>query len=128
MNKGMQTYMNKLNQFSLGALLVLLASLAMACHQPSSANTNPATAASPVAQAANAQAPAQNPEDSVPRVKVEDAKAEVAKGTAVIIDVRGTEAYKTAHIKGAIDYPLARLEQSDFKDMPKGKRIIAYCT
>ena len=120
--------MNKLTNFSLGALFVLLASAATACHQPSSATTKTATTASPVAQAANAQAPVQNPEDSMPRVKVEEAKNEVAEGSAVIIDVRGTETYKAAHIKGALDYPLARLEQSDFKDLPKGKRIVAYCT
>ena len=122
--------MNKLTYFSRGALLTLLASLATACHQPSSATTSPATTSSPVANAANTQAsaPTQNPEDAMPRVKVEEAKAEVANGTAVIIDVRGTEAYKTSHIKDALDYPLPRLEQGDFKDIPKGKRIIAYCT
>ena len=122
--------MNRLTCFSRGALLVLVAGLAVACHQPSAATTNPAPAASPLASAASAPvaAPTQNPEDSMPRVKVEEAKAEVANGSAVIIDVRGSETYKNAHIKGALDYPLARLEQSDFKDLPKGKRIIAYCT
>ena len=121
--------MSKLNYFSRGALLLLLASIATACQQPSAATT-PATTAPPVTQTANQQAPAPapNPEDAMPRVKVDEAKAQVDKGTAVIIDVRGTEAFKTSHIKGAIDYPLPRLEQSDFKDIPKGKHIIAYCT
>lgn len=114
--------------FSRGMLLLFLVSLATACQPPSSATTTPATTASPVANAAIPQTPAPNPEDAMPRVKVDQAKAEVDKGTAVIIDVRGTDAYKTAHIKGALDYPLPRLEQSDFKDIPKGKHIIAYCT
>jgi hypothetical protein len=124
--------MNRITSFSRGALLVLLAGLATACQQPTAATNSPAPATVPVANSTGAQAPAtaptQNPEDAMPRVKVEDAKAEVARGTAVIIDVRGTETYKNAHIKGALDYPLARLEQSDFKDIPKGKHIIAYCT
>ncbi len=122
--------MSKVTYCSRGALLLLLANMATACHQPSAATTTPSTTATPVAQAVNQQAPAPapNPEDSMPRVKVEDAKAEVAAGQAIIIDVRGTETYKVSHIKGALDYPLARLEQSDFKDLPKDKRIIAYCT
>ncbi len=119
--------MSKLTYFSRGALLMLMASIATACHQPSAATT-PATTAPPVTNAVTQQTPAPNPEDAMPRVKVEEAKAQVDKGTAVIIDVRGTEAYKIAHIKGAIDYPLPRIEQGDFKDIPKGKHIIAYCT
>lgn len=64
----------------------------------------------------------------MPRVRVEEAKADVASGKSVIIDVRGTDAYKAAHIEGAIDIQLADLEKGDFKNIPKGKRIVAYCT
>jgi hypothetical protein len=69
----------------------------------------------------------QNAEDKMPRVKVEVAKKMVAEGNAVIIDVRGAEAYKMSHIKGALDIPLNKLEARDFKDVPKDKIIIAYC-
>ena len=122
--------MNKLTCFSLGALLVLSAGLGAACNQPSAAGNNAATTASPAAKPATDPMPpaTQNQEDAMPRVKAEEAKAEVAKGTAVVIDVRGTDSYKISHIKGALDYPLSRLEQGDFKDIPQGKRIIAYCT
>ena len=65
--------------------------------------------------------------DEIYAKRLAELKAEVAKGTAVIIDVRGPDTYKSSHVKGALDYPLARLEQSDFKDLPQGKRIIAYC-
>jgi hypothetical protein len=121
--------MNKLTCFSLGALL-LAVGLGAACQQPSVASNNAATTASPAAKPATDPMPpaTQNQEDAMPRVKAEEAKAEVAKGTAVVIDVRGTDSYKIAHIKGALDYPLSRLEQGDFKDIPQGKRIIAYCT
>ena len=122
--------MNKLTCFSLGALLVLLAGFGAACHQPSVASNNSTPSASPVAKAATDPMPpaSQNAEDAMPRVKAEDAKAEVAKGTAVIIDVRGPDAYKLSHIKGSLDYALSRLESGDFKEIPQGKRIIAYCT
>ncbi len=129
--------MNKLNLLSRGALVALLAGLGTACQQPTSTLTPPgavavasplpaANGAIPSAEAA--PAPTQNPEDAMPRVRVDEAKAAVDSGKALIIDVRGTEAYKTSHIKGSIDYPLARLEQSDFKDLPKDKRLIAYCS
>jgi 3-mercaptopyruvate sulfurtransferase SseA len=69
----------------------------------------------------------QNAEDKMPRVKVEEAKKMVAEGKAVIIDVRGAEAYKMSHIKGALDIPLNKLEAGDFKNLPKDKVLIAYC-
>ena len=64
----------------------------------------------------------------MPRVRVEEAKAETASGKAVIIDVRGTDAWKAARIEGALDIQLPDLEKGDFKGIPKGKHIIAYCT
>ena len=115
---------------------MLLAGLGTACQQPTATvNSNSgvqpnAPLANPNAPAAN-QAPAPqapNPEDSMPRVSVEEAKAAVDKGTAVIIDVRGPDAYKAAHVKGALEHSLSLLEQGDFKDLPKNKRIIAYCS
>jgi 3-mercaptopyruvate sulfurtransferase SseA len=69
----------------------------------------------------------QNAEDKMPRVKVEEAKKLVAEGKAIIIDVRGAEAYKMSHIKGALDVPLNKLEAGDFKNLPTDKILIAYC-
>jgi rhodanese-related sulfurtransferase len=89
-----------------------------------------ATAGEPSAQPAAANPPShahQNAEDKMPRVKVEEAKKMIAEGKAVIIDVRGAEAYKMSHIKGALDIPLNKLEARDFKNLPKDKFLIAYC-
>lgn len=69
-----------------------------------------------------------SPEDTMPRVRPEVAIKEFETGEAIIIDVRGTSTYQQEHIKGAIDYPLDRLNQADFKGLPKDKKIIAYCT
>ena len=122
--------MKKNNLLATGALLVLVAGANFACHSTTAgtAATTATTAAAPDANAANAPAPSQNPEDLMPRVRVEEAKAEVTSGKGVIIDVRGTDAWKVAHVEGALDIQLADLEKSDFKNIPKGKRIIAYCT
>lgn len=129
--------MDKLNLLSRSALVALLAGLGIACQQPTASVAPPGAVnvASPLPaangslpSAAAAAAPTQNPEDAMPRVRVDEAKTAQDNGKAIIIDVRGTEAFKTSHIKGAIDFPLTRLEQGDFKDLPKDKRIIAYCS
>lgn len=117
---------------SRGALVTALALFALACAKSAA---NPTTAASTnvasnpsVGAATPAPTQSDNPEDKMPRVKVQDAMAEVKDGKAIIIDVRGTDAYKQAHIKGALDIQLPKLEAGDYQDLPKDKRIIAYCT
>jgi hypothetical protein len=123
-------YMKILDSFSRGAFLVLAAGISIACQQPIAA-VNPSPNIQPNAPLPNAAAqnpPIPNPEDGIPRVRPEEAKAAFEKGTAIIVDVRGPDAYKAAHIKGAIEHSLSRLEQGDFKDLPKNKRIIAYCS
>jgi len=128
--------MKNLNFLSRGMFWVLLAGMATACQQPT-ATVNSNSGVQPNAPLANPNAPvanpvaapqAPNPEDSMPRVSVEEAKATFDKGEAVIIDVRGPDAYKAAHVKGSLEHSLSRLEQGDFKDLPKNKRIIAYCS
>jgi Rhodanese-like domain len=96
------------------------------------ASTHMTCAAARVATSANLAAPIhslpQNAEDKMPRINVEETKKLVAEGKAVIIDVRGSDSYKSSHIKGALDFPLKKLEAGDFTGLPKDKRIIAYCS
>ncbi|MCC7117404.1 MAG: rhodanese-like domain-containing protein [Anaerolineales bacterium] len=68
-------------------------------------------------------------EAQVPRIKVEDAKAAVDAGQAVIVDVRSVEAYQAEHARGAINLPLALFE-NDLANLPleKDQWIITYCT
>jgi rhodanese-related sulfurtransferase len=92
--------------------------------------TLPQATASPASQAADTASPAatQNPEDKMPRVSAEELKQLVAANKAVIIDVRTPEAYHDAHIKGAISLPVSKIEAGEYKDLPRDKRIISYCT
>lgn len=102
----------------------------MGCEQPPTnvdaarATTTPASAP----QTPRPPATPQNPEDAMPRIRAEEAIRMVRAGEAVVIDVRGSDAYKITHTKGALDFPLDRLEQGDFTGLPRDKRIIAYCT
>ena len=68
-------------------------------------------------------------EDAVPRVTVEQAKAAVDTGAAVIVDVRSREAYETSHIAGALFVPLEDFENNITSlDLGKEQWIITYCT
>jgi len=68
-------------------------------------------------------------EDAVPRLTVEQAKAAVDAGAAVIVDVRSKEAYETSHIAGALFIPLEDFENNIASlDLGKEQWIITYCT
>ena len=121
-----------MNLFSLlgrGAMILASAGLALACSQSAASPTQTNVATTPVAVTAPpTPEPTQNPEDKMPRLSAEESKKLVDAGTAVIIDVRGPDAYKISHIKGSLEYALSKIEAKDFSGLPKDKRIIAYCT
>ena len=45
-------------------------------------------------------------EGDVPRVSVQDAKAELDAGTAIMVDARPAESYNQEHVTGSINVPL----------------------
>jgi rhodanese-related sulfurtransferase len=67
------------------------------------------------------------PADGVRRVTVEELRAALEKGTAVVVDVRVEESYKAGHIKGALWIPGNEIA-SRTKELPKDKLIVAYCS
>lgn len=68
-------------------------------------------------------------EDDVPRISVEDAKAAVDSGQAIIVDVRNAQVYAELHAEGAISIPLDFFE-ANISSVPleKSQWIITYCT
>lgn len=68
-------------------------------------------------------------EAEVPRVSIQDAKAALDSGEAIVVDVRSEGAYQTSHVPGAI-----HIELGEFETNPAGLRldkdqwIITYCT
>jgi 3-mercaptopyruvate sulfurtransferase SseA len=123
--------MNIILKLGVSALTIGMAITAAGCAK-SGASTATVGATSTGASASKSTTaippPTQNAEDKIPRVKVEEAKKMVAEGKAIIIDVRGDDAYKMSHIKGALDVPLTKLNNGEFKDLPNDKLIIAYCS
>jgi 3-mercaptopyruvate sulfurtransferase SseA len=65
--------------------------------------------------------------DDAPRITLADAKKDFDAGTAVFVDTRAEVAYQQGHIKGAINIPMEAFEMR-YKEIPTGKKIIAYCS
>lgn len=72
-------------------------------------------------------APQQSATSSVPRISVEDLKAQVDRGAVTVIDVRDATSYAQGHIPGALHIPMASV-QTEIPNLPKNKPIVAYCT
>ena len=66
---------------------------------------------------------------SVHRVTIDQAKAAFDSGDAIIVDVRGANAYALSHVAGSLEVSLSII-QSDPGNLPldKNKWIITYCT
>lgn len=94
-------------------LLIVFAFVLLAC-------TPPATPVEVYAKYDN--------EDAVPRIKVEEAKKEWDAGNIVFVDSRPETAFKQEHLPGAINIPLGPEAAAKFDTLPKGKKIVVYCT
>jgi rhodanese-related sulfurtransferase len=62
----------------------------------------------------------------VPRITVEEAKKGFDNGSVVFVDARAADAYTAEHIKGAVIIKGAGEDR--FDSLPKGKKIIVYCS
>ncbi|MBI4310190.1 MAG: rhodanese-like domain-containing protein [Chloroflexi bacterium] len=66
------------------------------------------------------------PQEPFTRIKVEQAKAMLDRGKAVMIDVRRLDEWQSGHVKGAIHVPvddvLARVDE-----LPKDKDLLFIC-
>jgi rhodanese-related sulfurtransferase len=62
---------------------------------------------------------------TVPRVRIDELKKDLAK--VLLIDVRSADAYRTGHIAGAISVPSSTLSTSLPKLKLARKPIVTYC-
>ncbi len=123
--------------FSTFAVFALGLSVLTACQDAATPVKTTETAATNTTNTANINAvPAANSapkvdehghEDAAERISVADAKKEFDAVNAVFIDTRAEASYNNEHIKGAINITENNLEEK-YKEIPNGKKIIAYCS
>jgi len=70
---------------------------------------------------------ADDPLADVPRISLADAKKAFDAGDVVFVDTRGEAQYQNEHLKGAINIP-SEAFPTRYKEVPKGKKIVAYCS
>jgi len=111
-------------------VILLFASVLSACSaQPT--QVQPTAAPTPVIESGHGITSGELPqsEADVPRISVEEARAAVENGTAVLVDVRNSTAYVESHIAGAISVPLGEIESNPTGlTLDKDQWIITYCT
>lgn len=109
-------------------LVVALLAVATAGLAACGASADKATVAGPAPAPASTTTPKQkDPADDAPRISLADAKAAFDGGNVVFIDTRSELQFKEEHVKGAINIPYDAPD-SRFSEIPKGKKIIAYCS
>ena len=64
---------------------------------------------------------------TVSRIAPEELKSLVDRGAVTVIDVRDAEHFNLGHIPGSLHIPMSRVE-GEIASIPKGKKIVTYCT
>jgi len=112
---------------SLTAILLIGISIFTACEK-SAPTANTAKNVSAETAKTNSVAPAsEDPLEAMPRISLADAKKAFDEGNAVFVDTRAEVQYQQEHVKGAISIP-AEAFLTRYSEVPKGKKIIAYCS
>jgi len=105
-----------------GVLLAVAAAPALAAPQsPAQTPSLTPKAAAPAAP------PAAATQDTARRIPAAEARQALAKGEAVLVDVRNKEAYEASHAEGALSIPLSDIG-SRAGELPKNKLVVTYCT
>jgi hypothetical protein len=64
---------------------------------------------------------------AIPRISAVDAKKEYDAGNAVFVDSRGEAAWKAERLPGALEISMGATDEK-LSTLPKGKKIIVYCS
>jgi hypothetical protein len=112
---------------------VVLAVLTLAACNSSETNTNRAggnAGSSTNNSAATSRSPSSGhvaPADGVKRVTAAELRDALAKGTALVVDVRGDDIYRQSHIKGSVSIPENQVA-ARVGELPRDKMIVTYCS
>ncbi len=124
--------MNDMKLTIFGAALLLTA---FACSTSQTANrtgsnqvaANQSTTGTPRPAGEGTHSPTPRHDDGAPRISLADAKKDYDARTAVFVDTHSADQYARQHIPGAINISVSDLAAKEDK-LPKGKKIIAYCS
>lgn len=124
----------KIKRLGLLTALAATALFAAACAETgtnTARNSQPAAGSSPAvnaAPAATAAPPATRniPFPDVERIPLAEAKKAFDDGSAIFVDTHSAASFEVQHVKGAINIPPDQIAKAD--SLPKGKKIIAYCS
>jgi hypothetical protein len=97
----------------IGGGLLLIVAVILLVNRNNSAATTPANADIPYPEIA--------------RVSIQDARAALESGDAVLLDVRSADAFAGRHIAGAVNIPLTQLG-GRLDELEPNQWIIPYCT
>lgn len=67
------------------------------------------------------------PYAEVPRISVQQAREQLARGEILMVDVRSKESYDRQHIEGALSLPEDQIE-SRLDELDRERTIVLYCT
>ncbi len=95
--------------------------------EPTSVSALPADSAKTTTNQAVQNEKQAGHEHDEPRITLEEAKKDFDAGNAIFVDTRAESAFKTEHIKGALNIPMESFN-ARYKEIPEGKKIIAYCS
>ena len=104
--------------------LVLATACTDAAKPPVIVKSSPTPAASPARQSTGHE---DHEGHDAPRITLADAKKDFDSKSAVFIDTHAPEQYAQRHIPGSINVPANNIEPY-LNKIPKGKKIIAYCS
>ncbi len=107
--------------------LCILATIVFASSCNNAAKPPVVVKASPTPASAQVDSHGHAEGSDAPRISVAEAKKDFDAGTAVFIDTHAPEQYAQQHIPGSINVPANNLEPY-LNKIPKGKKIIAYCS
>ena len=62
-----------------------------------------------------------------PEIKIDELKKEIDAKKVTVIDVNGTDSYKSGHIPGAIDYASSKAKLANVLPKDKNALVVAYC-
>jgi 3-mercaptopyruvate sulfurtransferase SseA len=117
--------------FVLLSAAVVLSALALAACNSSDGSGSGArpTSATTTATTTTSSAPTTStaPTDGVERITTSELRDALEKGTAIVVDVRTPESFKSGHIRGAINIPEPEIARRK-DELPRDKKIVLYCS